>query len=57
MDSKTKSTMIFNVDILKAFEGNSIIDISTNNSVMGGEIADNIATNIGQGLFKLQEIK
>jgi hypothetical protein len=57
MDSRTKSTMIFNVNILKAFEGNSIIDISTNNSVMGGEIADNIATNIGQGLFKLQEIK
>lgn len=55
--SRTKSTIIFNVDILKAFEGNSIIDIAINNSVMGGEIADNIASNVGQGLFKLQEIK
>ncbi|MFC2186066.1 MbnP family protein [Fulvivirgaceae bacterium LMO-SS25] len=57
IDSRTKSTMIFNVDILKAFEGNSIIDIAINNSVMGGEIADNIASNVGQGLFKLHEIK
>lgn len=57
IDSRTKSTMIFNVDILKAFEGNLIIDITINNSVMGGEIADNIASNVGQGLFKLQEIK
>ncbi len=57
IDSRTQSTMVFKVDILKAFEGVSTIDIAVNNSVMGGPFADNIAINIAQGFFQLQEIK
>jgi len=57
IDSRAQSTFVVRVDVLKAFEGATSIDIATNNSVMGGEVADNIANNIAQGFFQLQEIK
>ena len=57
IDSRAQSTMVVKVDLLKAFEGAASIDIATNNSVMGGGLADNIANNMAQGFFQLQEIK
>lgn len=57
LDRKTVVGVLFEVNLLHMFSGRHVIDITTHNNVMGGPVADQIAQNIHDGLFRLKEVR